>query len=134
METGNILYVEDNKMNQTVVKLLFKKNWSNAKLTIANHGKEALEIMKEKHFDFILMDLQMPEMDGFETTSIIRKGEADCDPQIPIIVLTADNTSQTRKKIFELGANDLVTKPVNGPLLFAKINKNASTKKISKVA
>ncbi|RIV38266.1 hybrid sensor histidine kinase/response regulator [Flagellimonas lutimaris] len=134
LKTGNILYVEDNKMNQTVVKLLFKKNWSNATLTIANHGKEALEIMKKKSFDFVLMDLQMPEMDGFETTSIIRNGEANCDAQIPIIVLTADNTSQTRKKIFELGANDLVTKPVNGPLLFSKMNKIVSTKTISKVA
>ena len=134
METGNILYVEDNKMNQTVVKLLFKKNWSKANLTIANHGKEALEIMKEKTFDMILMDLQMPEMDGFETTSLIRNGQANCDTQIPIIVLTADNTSQTRKKIFELGANDLVTKPVNGPLLFSKMNKNAIGKAIGKVA
>jgi len=134
METGNILYVEDNKMNQTVVKLLFKKNWANATLTIANHGKEALELMKEQRFDLILMDLQMPEMDGFETTSIIRKGEANCDSQVPIIVVTADNTSQTRKKIFELGATDLVTKPVNGPLLFSKINKIASNKTIGKVA
>lgn len=85
-------------MNQTVIKLLFKKNWSKANLTIVNHGKEALDIMKEKSFDLILMDLQMPEMDGFETTSIIRNGEANCDAQIPIIVLTADNTSQTRKR------------------------------------
>lgn len=131
---GNILYVEDNKMNQTVVKLLFKKNWGKANLTIANHGKEALEIMKEKSFDMILMDLQMPEMDGFETTSLIRKGEANCSPEIPIIVLTADNTSQTRKKIFELGANDLVTKPVNGQLLFSKMSKNTIGKTISKVA
>ncbi|MBC72020.1 7TM diverse intracellular signaling domain-containing protein [Flagellimonas abyssi] len=133
-EIGNILYVEDNKMNQTVVKLLFKKNWANANLTIANHGKEALEIMKEQSFDIILMDLQMPEMDGFETTSIIRNGQANCDPKVPIIVLTADNTSSTRKKIFELGANDLVTKPVNGPLLFSKMSKNALNKAIGKVA
>jgi len=133
-EIGNILYVEDNKMNQTVVKLLFKKNWANANLTIANHGKEALEKMKEQSFDIILMDLQMPEMDGFETTSIIRNGQANCDPKVPIIVLTADNTSSTRKKIFELGANDLVTKPVNGPLLFSKMNKNALVKAIGKVA
>lgn len=134
MGTGNILYVEDNKMNQTVVKLLFKKNWSKANLTIANHGKEALEIMKEKTFDMILMDLQMPEMDGFETTSLIRKGQANCSSEIPIIVLTADNTSQTRKKIFELGANDLATKPVNGPLLFSKMSKNVIGKAIGKVA
>lgn len=133
-EAGNILYVEDNKMNQTVVKLLFKRNWANANLTIANHGKEALEMMKDQSFDIILMDLQMPEMDGFETTSIIRSGQANCNAQIPIIVLTADNTSNTRKKIFELGANDLVTKPVNGPLLFSKMSKNALNKAIDKVA
>jgi CheY-like chemotaxis protein len=120
---SRILLVEDNKMNQTVVKLLFKK-WENVSLTIANHGKEALEIMNEETFDLVLMDLQMPEMDGFETTSIIRSGRANCAPDIPIIVLTADNTSDTRKEIFRLGANDLVTKPVNGALLFSKINKN----------
>ncbi|SDQ30275.1 hybrid sensor histidine kinase/response regulator [Flagellimonas zhangzhouensis] len=132
--TTNVLLVEDNKMNQTVVKLLFKKNWGDVNLIIANHGKEALEILKTKSFDFILMDLQMPEMDGFETTSIIRSGNAQCPSDIPIIVLTADNTSATRKKIFELGANDLVTKPVNGPLLFSKINKHCFAKHSEKVA
>ena len=127
MQESHILLVEDNKMNQTVVKLLFKK-WENMNLTIANHGKEALEIMENKSFDLILMDLQMPEMDGFETTGIIRSGKANCPPQIPIIVLTADNTSNTRKEIFRLGANDLMTKPVNGPLLHTKIIKNISIK------
>ncbi|WP_421803865.1 hybrid sensor histidine kinase/response regulator [Flagellimonas sp.] len=120
----SVLLVEDNKMNQTVVKLLFKKSWPKAKLYIANHGKEALELLKKESFDFILMDLQMPEMDGFETTSIIRSGKAACEPEIPIIVLTADNTAKTRKKIFELGANDLLTKPVNGPRLLAKMQKS----------
>ena len=84
--------------------------------------------MENKSFDLILMDLQMPEMDGFETTGIIRSGKANCPPQIPIIVLTADNTSNTRKEIFRLGANDLMTKPVNGPLLHTKIIKNISIK------
>ncbi|MEC7262509.1 MAG: 7TM diverse intracellular signaling domain-containing protein, partial [Bacteroidota bacterium] len=126
-QENQILLVEDNKMNQTVVKLLFKK-WENMNLTIANHGKEALEIMEHKSFDLILMDLQMPEMDGFETTSIIRSGKANCPTQIPIIVLTADNTSNTRKEIFRLGANDLMTKPVNGPLLLTKIIKSISLK------
>lgn len=123
LEPSRILLVEDNKMNQTVVKLLFKK-CENVSLTIANHGKEALEIMEKQRFDLVLMDLQMPEMDGFETTSMIRSGRCNCDAQIPIIVLTADNTSDTRKEIFRLGANDLLTKPVNGAVLFSKINKN----------
>lgn len=131
LEPSRILLVEDNKMNQTVVKLLFKK-WENVSLTIANHGKEALEIMKEETFDLVLMDLQMPEMDGFEAISMIRSGRANCSPDIPILVLTADNTSKTRKEIFRLGANDLITKPVNGELLFSKINKNLP--KVVKVA
>ena len=125
--TRDILLVEDNKMNQTVVKLLFKK-WEDINLTIANHGKEALEIMKEQAFDLVLMDLQMPEMDGFETTSRIRSGKASCDPQIPILVVTADSTSKTRKEIFRLGANDLITKPINGALLFSKMKKNIPQK------
>ncbi|MEO2053623.1 MAG: response regulator, partial [Allomuricauda sp.] len=124
---SHILLVEDNKMNQTVVKLLFKK-WQNANLTIANHGKEALELMKNNTFDLILMDLQMPEMDGFETTAIIREGKAPCNPQVPILVLTADNTSTTRKEILRLGANDLVTKPVNGALVYSKMIKHISAK------
>lgn len=123
----DILLVEDNKMNQTVVKLLFKK-WEDINLTIANHGKEALEIMKEQTFDLVLMDLQMPEMDGFETTSMIRSGKASCNPQIPILVVTADSTSKTRKEIFRLGANDLISKPINGALLFSKMKKNIPQK------
>lgn len=127
LEGSHILLVEDNKMNQTVVKLLFKK-WENINLTIANHGKEAIELMENNTFDLILMDLQMPVMDGFETTETIRKGKTNCAAQIPILVLTADNTSTTRKEIFRLGANDLVTKPVNGPLLFTKMNKYITVK------
>lgn len=123
---AQILLVEDNKMNQTVVKLLFKK-WENLELTIANHGQEALDLMESHTYDLILMDLQMPVMDGFETTSIIRSGKAHCEAQIPIIVMTADNTSTTRKEIFRLGTNDLVTKPVNGELLFSKIQHYLNT-------
>ena len=78
----------------------------------------------------------MPEMDGFETTSIIRSGKAPCEPKIPILVLTADNTAKTRKKIFRLGANDLLTKPVNGQRLLAKMQKISivDAAKIDKVA
>lgn len=127
LQGTHILLVEDNKMNQTVIKLLFKK-WQNVNLSIANHGKEALELMKNNTFDLVLMDLQMPEMDGFETTALIREGKANCDAQIPILVLTADNTSATRKEIFRLGANDLVTKPVNGQLVYSKMIKYISAK------
>ena len=122
-----VLLAEDNKMNQTVIKLLFKK-WNNLELVVANNGKEALELMKKQKFDLILMDLQMPEMDGFEATSKIRGGRADCPMDIPIIVVSADNTSKTRKEIFRLGADDFITKPIDGGLLLSKMNKYMSAK------
>ena len=84
--------------------------------------------MKKQKFDLILMDLQMPEMDGFEATSKIRGGRADCPMDIPIIVVSADNTSKTRKEIFRLGADDFITKPIDGGLLLSKMNKYMSAK------
>ncbi|UWX54890.1 response regulator [Maribacter litopenaei] len=127
LEGRTILLAEDNRMNQTVVKLLFKK-WNNLNLIIANNGKEALEQLEKQKVDLILMDLQMPEMDGFEATSKIRGGRANCPMEIPIIVVSADNTSKTRKEIFRLGADDFVTKPINGELLLSKMNKYLSAK------
>ena len=126
LESGDILLVEDNKMNQMVINM-FVKNWQNFTLTIANNGQEALEKIKEKSFDLILMDLQMPIMDGFETMSIIRSGEAGAAiMDIPIIVITADITENTKREVLRLGANDYMTKPVNRELLLSMITKNIS--------
>ncbi|NJB71100.1 signal transduction histidine kinase/CheY-like chemotaxis protein [Saonia flava] len=120
----NILLAEDNKTNQTVIKLLAKK-WENTTLTIANNGSEAIGFIKENTYDIVLMDLQMPVMDGFETTAMIRSGKiSNVDMDIPIIVLTADSTDKTKKEIFRLGANDYMTKPINGNLLYKKIENN----------
>ena len=121
---SKILLVEDNKMNQKVVSLFVKK-WNNAHLTIANNGKEALDVIKQNDFDIILMDLQMPVMDGFETIAAIRDGKAGKDiDAIPIIVLTADSTDRTRKEVYRLGTNDYLTKPIKGDQLYDTIKKN----------
>jgi len=119
-----ILLVEDNKMNQMVVKLVVKQ-WQNIDLEIANHGGEAMEMLKKSTYDIILMDLQMPVMDGFEATANIRSGKAgEAIKDIPILVLTADATDATKNEIFRLGANDYLTKPVKADLLCSKIRKN----------
>ncbi|MGB7395447.1 MAG: 7TM diverse intracellular signaling domain-containing protein [Pricia sp.] len=122
-----ILLVEDNKMNQMVIKLATKK-WTNVNLDIAGHGEEALRMLRESTYDIILMDLQMPVMDGFETTATIRAGKVgEFVTNIPILVVTADATDTTKKEIFRLGANDYMTKPIKADLLFNKIKKNLVT-------
>lgn len=119
-----ILLVEDNKMNQMVIRLAVKQ-WKNVDLAIANHGSEALDMLKDSAYDLILMDLQMPVMDGFEATANIRAGKAgESLISIPILVVTADATDATKKEIFRLGANDYMTKPVKADVLFSKIKEN----------
>ena len=123
-----ILLVEDNKMNQMVIKLAVKK-WDNVDLEIANHGAEALEMLRNAAYDIVLMDLQMPVMDGFEATATIRSGKVgEAVTNIPILVVTADATDATKKEIYRLGANDYMTKPIKADLLRSKIGKNLVTK------
>lgn len=116
-----ILIVEDNIMNQLVLKIIFK-GYENIKLIIANNGNEALDLLKEKKFDIILMDLQMPIMDGYEATKAIRNGVCGYDKKAtPIIAITADTTEIARKKTIALGMNYYMTKPVNKDVLLSKI-------------
>ena len=117
-----ILMVEDNKMNQLVLrKILESVNYNN--IVIANNGNEAIEALKTNTFDVILMDLQMPIMDGYEATKIIRNGDlGDIIKNIPIIAVTADAMQKTREYVLEIGMNDYINKPVNKTILFEKIN------------
>lgn len=119
----NILLVEDNIMNQFVAKQFFKK-WKN-ELIIANHGAEAITILRERDdIDLVLMDLQMPEMSGFEAAAVIRGTNTVVkNPDIPIIALSADAFLETRRKVIEAGMNDYVTKPFKPEELYNKIVK-----------
>lgn len=118
-----ILLVEDNLMNQFVAKQFFKK-WEN-ELIIANHGNDALSILKERtDIDLILLDLQMPEISGFEVAAIIRAGEIGVkNPYVPIIALSADAFTETRRKVIKAGMNDFVTKPFKSEELYSKVIK-----------
>lgn len=118
-----ILLVEDNLMNQFVAKQFFKK-WNN-EIYIANNGLEAIEILaKDGSFDLVLMDLQMPELSGFEATEVIRAEHTKVkNRNIPIIALSADAFQETRRKVLEAGMNDFVTKPFKPEELYQKIVK-----------
>lgn len=101
-----VLIAEDNKLNQLFIKQLLQK-W-NTKITIANDGKEAIALFKKNSYDLILMDLHMPNMDGFEATAHIREINKD----IPIVACSADVFSASRKKAFDMGVDFYITKPV----------------------
>jgi CheY-like chemotaxis protein len=116
-----ILVAEDNLLNQLVLKKILKE-WQNTEVHFANNGLECLEKLKLKHYDIILMDLQMPEMDGYEATICIRNGEAgDAFKNIPIIAVTADIMESTKKRVFDLGINNYHSKPIEKQLLFEQI-------------
>ncbi len=122
----NILVVEDNLLNQLVLKKILK-SWQNTEVEFANNGLECLEKLKSKTFDIVLMDLQMPEMDGYEATICIRNGDVGENYKlIPIIAVTADIMESTKKRVFEIGINGYLTKPIEKNLLFDQILKLVS--------
>jgi two-component system, sensor histidine kinase LadS len=118
-----LLVVEDNAMNQMVLKMITKK-WLNTQVDYANNGEEGLAFLQNTKYDIILMDLQMPIMDGYEATIEIRKGNSGINNKdIPIIALTADVMETTKQTVFDIGMNDYLTKPISKELLFEAISK-----------
>jgi signal transduction histidine kinase/PleD family two-component response regulator len=115
----HILLVEDNLINQKVaVKLLENQG---AIVEVANHGKEAIELLKDIRTDIILMDIQMPEMDGYEATKIIRYQMPDEISKLPIIAMTASALISDQKKCLFAGMNDYIAKPYQAIDLYKKI-------------
>lgn len=126
-----ILLVEDNIINQKVTSMILENEGHKA--YIANNGVEALNILsKEKDIELVLMDIQMPEMDGYEATHRIRSGEdSKINSDIPIIALTAHASKSDRDKCLEMGMNDFLTKPVEPESLFESIEKLMSVHAVS---
>jgi PAS domain S-box-containing protein len=117
-----ILLVEDDRMNQYVMAKLLRKWLSD--LSVAENGLQAIEILEKEEFDLILMDLHMPELDGYEAAMKIRDPESSViKHDVPIIALTADITPETRQKVMDSGMNDYITKPTNQDSMFETINK-----------
>jgi signal transduction histidine kinase/ActR/RegA family two-component response regulator len=117
----SILVIEDNAMNQMVIKMITKK-WLNTKVDFANNGLEGVQKLTDGDYDIILMDLQMPIMDGYEATIAIRNGDAgENKKSIPIIALTADVMESTKTRVIEIGMNKYLSKPVDKDTLFEVI-------------
>ena len=113
----NILVVEDNRINQIVTRKILKdKNYG---CTIAESGYEALDLLKEHNFDAVLMDINMPGMDGFATSQKIRTS----GNKIPIIALTAYSRSEIIEQVMDSGMDDCLVKPFEAPTLFNMIAK-----------
>jgi len=108
----SILLVEDNKVNKVVLRKMLQEIGYNKIKTAAN-GLEALKLMENYNFDIILMDIQMPELDGIETVQIIREKEKKSGQHIPIIAITAYALKGDKEKFLSKGMDDYIPKPVD---------------------
>ncbi len=112
----SILLVEDNIINVKFVQSLFSQH--GLRVDIAENGKKGIEKLLNNNYDLVLMDIEMPEMNGYETTRYIRE---HLNSAIPIIAMTAHAMAGEREKCIKLGMNDYISKPINSEQLFKKM-------------
>jgi two-component system, sensor histidine kinase and response regulator len=105
-----ILLAEDNQVNQRLATRLLEKRGH--QVTVAGNGQEAVEVAEKNAFDLVLMDLQMPEMDGFEATAVLREREKESGMHLPVIALTAHALKGDRERCLEAGMDGYLTKPI----------------------
>lgn len=129
LANSKILVVEDNQINRLVVKDILK----NAGFMVdeAENGDEAVKAVYKEHYDLVLMDIQMPVLDGYESTELIR--EKYQKEELPIIALTADAVVETRNKVLAIGMNDYLSKPIDIDKLFSKLVKWLKIKNAFKI-
>lgn len=118
-EQLRVLLVEDNPVNQKLAARVLEKNGHN--VTVRNNGHEALEMLGKESFDVVLMDVQMPGIDGFETAGIIRKQEAATGNHLPIIALTACAMSGDEERCLRAGMDAYLTKPIQAQEMLTTI-------------
>lgn len=118
-----ILLVEDNLMNQKVVTFNLKK--LNCEITPVSNGREALEIFKSGSYDLILMDIMLPEMNGYQITTEIRKFEKlnNIEKPVAIIALTANTYENDKEKCLSVGMNEYISKPFSAQQLINTVEK-----------
>jgi signal transduction histidine kinase/CheY-like chemotaxis protein/ABC-type amino acid transport substrate-binding protein len=121
---NRILLAEDNLVNQTLAMRLLEKR--GFQVTVAGDGRAALDALEKEPFDAILMDVQMPEMDGFETTAAIRNKEKSTGTHIPIIAMTAHALKGDQERCLAAGMDAYVSKPIRTSELFKTIEDQLS--------
>lgn len=114
-QTYRILVVEDNKINQVVTKKILESN--HFKCTVLDNGYAAIDALENDHYDIVLMDINMPIINGFETTKLIRKKGI----QTPVIALTAFDKQEITEQALAVGINDIIIKPFESTKLFQVI-------------
>ncbi len=114
-----ILLVEDNPVNQKVAATMLEKQGH--RVVITSNGREALEVIDKERIDLIMMDVQMPEMDGLEATELIRDGEKGNGGHIPIVAMTAHAMKGDRERCLAAGMDDYVSKPITAEELCSVI-------------
>lgn len=124
----NILVAEDNLINQKLInKLLMNRGYQTL---VVEDGLKAVEALHNKSFDLVLMDIQMPIMDGYQATSYIRNVERLTGDHIPIIAVTAFAMDSDRQKCYELGMDDFLAKPFNKMDFYNIIEKHLSSGRV----
>lgn len=113
---ARVLMVEDHPTNRMLLEKLLRK-FGMISITMAENGKQALQMMDEAAFDIVLLDCQMPEMDGYETAGWIRKLEEGTGARLPVIAMTANAMMGDREKCLSVGMDDYISKPIDPKLL-----------------
>ena len=127
LEKASILVAEDNVVNQILIRKFLTK-WNAGELFIASDGKEALEIFEQHSFDLVLLDLQMPELDGFEVAISIRGNKDRKKSRIPILALTAASYNEVKDELNQAGFDEFIPKPFSPEVLYEKISKVLNSK------
>ena len=117
----DVLLAEDNVVNQRLAATLLERRGH--RVTIANNGLEALAVHATRRFDVVLMDVQMPEMGGFEATAAIRERELAAGVRVPIIAMTAHAMKGDRERCLDAGMDDYITKPLDRKQLCAVVER-----------
>jgi CheY-like chemotaxis protein len=120
-----ILLAEDNPVNQRLARRILEKGGYS--VVVANNGRQAVEVLDTELFDAVLMDVQMPEMDGFTATAVIREREKKSGKHVPIVALTAHAISGYRERCLEAGMDAYLSKPVRAAEIFAVLQSFSKT-------
>lgn len=122
-QSFNVLIAEDTPANQKVITAILNKRGH--KCVIANNGREAVECLRTKSFDIVLMDVQMPTMDGLQATTMIREQEQETGDHIPIIAMTAYAMRGDRDKCIAAGMDNYISKPIDAKKLIRLLERHA---------
>jgi CheY-like chemotaxis protein len=121
----HVLVVEDNTVNQRVLSLQLER--AGHQVRVVGNGQEALDVLARETFDLVLMDLQMPQMDGVRTTRLIRAREKAFGGHIAIVAVTANSLPQERQRCLSAGMDDYLIKPTRSAELYAAIDRVMGT-------